>query len=29
MNLRMKNIINAEADTPDKFCYMNKAENWL
>ncbi|KJV79726.1 Uncharacterised protein [Orientia tsutsugamushi] len=24
MNLRIENILNAEADTPDKFCYMDK-----
>ncbi|SPR05620.1 Uncharacterised protein [Orientia tsutsugamushi] len=26
VNLRIENVVNAEADTPDKFCYIDKAE---
>ncbi|SPR02571.1 Uncharacterised protein [Orientia tsutsugamushi] len=28
VNLHIENIVNAEADTLDKFCYMDKAEKF-
>lgn len=27
VKIRIENIVNAKADTPDKCCYRNKAEN--